>query len=214
MRPVCVCAFVHCEAGRERVEMAQYHDTEFTMMWLQTEVCMANCHRKPRRRQAELHLSLQSLIGLLVLATSVTCHSCLRQEAEHSELSSRHKHQFGILQMPVFFYTLRSDFWGGLRFLFLAVPFYLHVFVHPHTPPMHMGSHTHVHHIFPDTLLTLLLTTAEIPLSGEFGCFSVMFSSCIKAQRKHILLTENTLLCIRLETHAPFGAVRLLISDT
>lgn len=169
---------------------------------------MINCHRKSLRWQLKLHLSLCSLIRL-----NVKCHLSPCDWDRKPSRASCHKHQFGILQ--IFFgwgFSLSISLFLSLS-LSSCISSSTHTYAHGHA-----HAHTYTQRMLPSlkdyTLLTPLLITAWTAgcsaFSGKLGYFSLIFFFFhlspfplrVKARRKHILLSESTLLCIRLETLA------------
>lgn len=142
------------------------------------------------------------------------CHLSPRDWDRKPSRTSRHKHRSGILQKPV------SLFWGfiwgrGGRFFSLSFSSSISSSTHTH---MHMGTHTHVHSESASISEGLHSTRTAAPNNSRdqsrlldfFFAFQenwgtsawflfpiLPFSKCLKAQRKHILPSENTLLCIR-----------------
>lgn len=120
------------------------------------------------------------------------CHLSPRDCDRKPSRASCHKHRFGILQKTVsLFYCLLLSVYSSISSS-----------THTH---MHMRANTHVHSKNASTtLLTLLLMTA----GTRTGCLTFspfqenwgISSHCVKAQKKNILSSENTLLCIRHET--------------
>lgn len=193
---------------------------------------MTNCHRKPQRWQLELHLSLCSFIRLPVITASVTCHPVTGTGSRARRV---------VINIDLEFYKSLSLYFEVWAFFFFLVEVSISLLLFLSSsilyPPTHICTlaHTHTHSLkkmLPSlknyTLLTPLLKTAR----NTAGCLTFFsfqenwgmlawfffpilpFHQCVKAQWKHTLLTENTLLCIRQETLTRLSHMSALESVT